>query len=70
MQTKLRIDSTLYRDAKAVAACEGITPAQFIESALQIQLKSVSRRKTLLPAFDSGASRDFDVLVLIHLAPT
>ena len=68
MQTTLRVDPTLYRDAKAAAAREGITLTRFIESALQIRLSSASRRVTALPIFDSGAARDLDVLTLMHSA--
>jgi len=68
MQTTLRVDPSLYRDAKAAAAREGITLTRFIESALQLRLKSVTRRPAALPVFDSGASQDLDVLALIQLA--
>lgn len=68
MQTTLRIDPTLYRDAKAAAAREGITLTRFIESSLQIRLSSVARQITALPLFDSGAARDLDVLALIQAA--
>ena len=68
MQTTLRVNPSLYRDAKAAAAREGITLTRFIESALQIRLSSVSRRVGSLPVFDSGAGRDLDVLALIHSA--
>jgi hypothetical protein len=68
MQTTLRVNPTLYRDAKAAAAREGITLTRFIESALQIRLNSASRRVAALPTFDSGAARDLDVLALMHSA--
>jgi len=39
MQTTLRIDDQIYRDAKAQAARLGITLTQFIEGALQERIK-------------------------------
>jgi hypothetical protein len=68
MQTTLRIDPILYRDAKASAAREGITLTRFIESALQNRLNLAARRVAALPLFDSGAARDLDVLALMHAA--
>jgi len=38
MQTTLRIDNQLYREAKAEAAREGITLTRFLEAALQLKL--------------------------------
>ncbi|MEJ2080677.1 MAG: ribbon-helix-helix protein, CopG family [Acidobacteriota bacterium] len=40
MQTTLRIDDALYREAKAEAARSGITVTQFIEEALRLRLES------------------------------
>jgi hypothetical protein len=68
MQTTLRVDPILYRDAKAAAAREGITLTRFIESALQNRLNSASRRVAALPIFDSGAARGLDVVSLMHSA--
>jgi hypothetical protein len=68
MQTTLRVDPALYRDAKAAAAREGVTLTRFIHSALEMRLNAVTRRNTALPVFDSGAGRDFDVLALMQLA--
>jgi hypothetical protein len=39
MQTTLRIDDTIYRQAKAEAAREGITLTRFIEEALRLRLE-------------------------------
>ena len=39
MQTTLRIDDQLYREAKAEAAREGITLTRFLESALRMKLE-------------------------------
>jgi hypothetical protein len=39
MQTTLRIDDQIYRQAKAEAARTGITMTQFIENALKSQLQ-------------------------------
>jgi len=43
MQTTLRIDDSLYREAKAGAAREGITITRFIEEALQLRISGKSR---------------------------
>jgi hypothetical protein len=68
MQTTLRVNPELYRDAKAAAAREGITLTRFIESALQTRLNLGARRAALLPVFDSGTGRNFDVMALIQAA--
>ena len=44
MQTTLRIDDSLYREAKAGAAREGITITRFIEEALQLRISGKGRR--------------------------
>jgi hypothetical protein len=43
MQTTLRIDDTIYRQAKAEAAREGITLTKFIEEALQLRLHTTQK---------------------------
>ncbi len=43
MQTTLRIDDTIYRQAKAEAAREGITLTKFIEEALRLRLHTVQK---------------------------
>ena len=68
MQTTLRVNPELYRDAKAAAAREGITLTRFIESALQTRLNLTARQAVVLPVFDSGADRNFDVMALIQAA--
>ena len=68
MQTTLRVNPELYRDAKAAAAREGITLTRFIESALQTRLNLGTRRAVALPVFDSGTGRNFDVMALIQAA--
>ncbi len=45
MQTTLRVDDQLYREAKAEAAREGITMTKFLEEALRLRLK-VPRKKS------------------------
>lgn len=67
MQTSLRIDMTLYREAKAAAASEGVTLTRFIESALRMRLRPV-RSTNALPIFDSGVRGPADVLELISTA--
>ncbi|MDZ4787713.1 MAG: hypothetical protein SH807_02125 [Blastochloris sp.] len=39
MQTTLRIDDMLYREAKAEAAREGVTLTKFIEEGLRLKLQ-------------------------------
>lgn len=67
MQTSLRIDMTLYREAKAAAASEGVTLTRYIESALRMRLRPV-RSTIALPLFDSGVRGPADVLALISAA--
>jgi hypothetical protein len=43
MRTTLRIDDTIYRQAKAEAAREGITLTQFVEEALRFRLHSAQK---------------------------
>jgi hypothetical protein len=43
MRTTLRINDSLYREAKAGAAREGITITRFIEEALQLRIGGMSR---------------------------
>lgn len=43
MQTTLRIDDQLYREAKAEAAREGITLTHFLENALRLKLHKKQR---------------------------
>jgi antitoxin component of RelBE/YafQ-DinJ toxin-antitoxin module len=44
MQTTLRIDDEIYREAKAEAAREGITLTKFIEEALRLRLERVAAK--------------------------
>jgi hypothetical protein len=43
MQTTLRIDDTIYRQAKAEAARQGITLTKFIEEALRLRLHAAQK---------------------------
>ena len=43
MQTTLRIDDSLYREAKAGAARDGITLTRFIEEALRLRINGKNR---------------------------
>jgi hypothetical protein len=59
MQTTLRIDDKLYREAKAAAARQGVTITSYIEEALRLRLRSggSSRRgpdAVTLPTFSGG----------------
>jgi|HubBroStandDraft_5_1064220.scaffolds.fasta_scaffold925179_1 hypothetical protein len=62
MQTTLRIDDSLYRDAKAEAAREGVTLTRFLEEGLRLRLRK-SRAGIRTPyrfhAYDNGGGRDF-----------
>ena len=51
MQTTLRIQDELYREAKAQAAREGITLTRFLESALQLKLAKSQAPATGKPHF-------------------
>jgi len=61
MQTTLRIDDHLYREAKAEAARKGLTLTRFIEEALELRLKQppVHVGPVELPTFRSEAGFDF-----------
>jgi hypothetical protein len=52
MQTTLRIDDTIYREAKAEAAREGMTLTRFIEEALSQRLRQPAKRT------QTGGSKD------------
>lgn len=58
MQTTLRIDEKLYREAKAAAAREGVTITRFIEESLKLRLRRGARRgkagTVTLPTFAGG----------------
>ncbi len=54
MQTTLRIDDHLYREAKAEAAREGVSLTRFLEEGLRLRLE----KKMVLPA-TSHAFRTF-----------
>jgi hypothetical protein len=44
MQTTLRIDDELYREAKSCAAREGVTLTKFLEEALKLRLQKPQSR--------------------------
>lgn len=48
MQTTLRLNDQIYRDAKAEAARLGVTLTQFIEAALQDRISRVRRGEVVL----------------------
>ena len=67
MQTTLRIDDRLYREAKAEAAREGVSLTRFLEEGLRLRLE----KKSATPAaphtfrvFEASAtdSRDWDTI--------
>ena len=45
MQTTLRIDDHLYRDAKAEAAREGVTLTRFLEEGIRLRLEKKPRQE-------------------------
>ncbi|MCX6935709.1 MAG: hypothetical protein NTZ01_05920 [Verrucomicrobia bacterium] len=54
MQTTLRINDQIYRNAKAEAARKGVTMTKFLEEALQLKMRQNTERK---PAQIRGALR-------------
>jgi hypothetical protein len=72
MQTTLRINDEIYRQAKAEAAREGITLTKFIEEALELRLRQAPAPATLgeLPVFRGGPPLppDFDLVKTIKEA--
>ena len=49
MQTTLRIDDDLYREAKAEAARQGVTLTRFLEDGLRLRLKKGSPAGSAAP---------------------
>lgn len=49
MQTTLRIDDQLYREAKAEAAREGTTLTRFLEEGLRLRLAKANARQPTAP---------------------
>lgn len=56
MQTTLRIDDRLYREAKAEAAREGVTLTRFLEEGLRLRLERKSGGHAAKHAFRVYAS--------------
>ena len=57
MTTTLRIDDELYRQAKAVAASEGITLTRFIEEGLKLRMTAPAlqpQSEVVFHTFNSG----------------
>jgi hypothetical protein len=56
MQTTLRIDDELYREAKAEAAREGVTLTRFLEDGLRLRLQKGKRSHAplRLPSYSKG----------------
>jgi hypothetical protein len=69
MQTTLRIDDTIYRQAKAEAAREGITLTRFIEEALRLRLdkRSAAEERQPVRADEAGVVNAALVERLQHL---
>lgn len=51
MQTTLRLDDQLYREAKAEAAREGVTLTRFLEDGIRLRLEQRVARSAVKPAF-------------------
>lgn len=51
MQTTLRLDDQLYREAKAEAAREGVTLTRFLEDGIRLRLEQRAARSAVKPAF-------------------
>ena len=54
MQTTLRIDDAIYREAKGEAAREGISLTRLVEGALRLRLRHPPAGRARLPTYDSG----------------
>lgn len=68
MQTTLRIDDEIYRQAKARAAEEGVTLTQFLEEGLALRLAQPrGKAGRALPAFRAGddVGSEFDLIAAI-----
>lgn len=68
MQTTLRIDDELYRQAKARAAEEGVTLTQFLEEGLALRLAQPREKADrALPSFRAGddVGDEFDLVAAI-----
>jgi hypothetical protein len=72
MQTTLRIQDAIYREAKIEAAREGISITRLIEDALRCRLGRGVARKGKLPTFDSGRRlpANFDLVAAVKEAET
>jgi hypothetical protein len=72
MQTTLRINDAIYREAKSEAAREGMTLTRFLEDALTFRVRMGRQAKKAvcqaLPVFDSGkrVSASFDLAAAIR----
>ncbi len=61
MQTTLRIDDHLYREAKAEAAREGISLTKYIEEGIRVRMRKPGRPKAFrFRVYDSGKPFEFD----------
>ena len=72
MQTTLRIDDAIYREAKSEAAREGISLTRLVEGALCLRLRRVPAGKMSLPTYDSGVRlpAGFDLGSVVREAET
>lgn len=61
MQTTLRIDDRLYREAKAEAAREGVTLTRFLEEGLRLRLEKKLTTKPAAHLFRVYESKQQDV---------
>jgi predicted DNA binding CopG/RHH family protein len=69
MQTTLRIDDRLYREAKAEAAREGMTLTKFIEDGIRVRLTKSSRPRAFqFRVYDSKKPFEFDAGQLQRIA--
>jgi hypothetical protein len=65
VQTTLRIDDTIYREAKAAAARQGITLTRFIEESLKLSVQ----RATGTPSFSSASIPSYSSAKPLKLSP-
>ena len=69
MQTTLRINDALYREAKAEAARQGVTLTRFLEEAVRLRLgHGLGNARAKLPVYDSGRPVNLSLEQLLQIS--